>query len=471
MSRPQAGAIRRIPRGFPLLLAAFALITGCGDGPSFRVLEVTGDSLEWGSLSLYGLVFSTSEGGETARIPLRKGDLVGLGEDGNVGLFLPVHPSEGESLDLRLSDPVITLSGEPVMLVLERDENKGWEWLRNATAEDVSALRMIVLDTDLPPERTGLVEKLALHNPAVGVAVEDEDALNALLRDLDPEILHLLDAPIGEEHKALLAGEPNLRTLLIPGDHIGGLEFLRGIPKLETVFLAGWDYDEVGPFPDSIPSLRSVVLMLAQVGNLDGLGIQPSLEDLTIFMCEGEEESGALDISVLRKHPRLEMVSFRACPVKDLSALAALEDLTWLGLPWGATQEQLESVVRTHPDLTVLEIIDSDESGISDLTPLQDLTKLEGLLIGTKAPVDPLFEMDHLEYLAVVVGSDVVPSFNQETFTRLKAELPETVVTRVDPVQFCLGSGFILLLVPMVVLAWTWSGRRRRPACRVSRDG
>jgi hypothetical protein len=123
------------------------------------------------------------------------------------------------------------------------------------------------------------------------------------------------------------------------------------------------------------------------------------------------------------------------------------------------TQPQLESVVDLRPNLIFLELFESEE--ITDLTPLTHLTKLQGLLIGSGAPPEPLFEMDHLQYLAIM-EDEGSGSFESGVVTQLKAELPTTTVGRVEP--FCLGSGLILLLIPLtwMFLAFLglWKGKR-----------
>ncbi|GAG49676.1 unnamed protein product, partial [marine sediment metagenome] len=74
----------------------------------------------------------------------------------------------------------------------------------------------------------------------------------------------------------------------------------------------------------------------------------------------------------------------------------------------------------------------------------------------------PLYQMKGLEYLAVAVekkDGKVKPE-HQEMVVRLQKELPDTAVVRLAPL--CLGSGWILLLVPLAALAWWLAARRER---------
>ena len=184
------------------------------------------------------------------------------------------------------------------------------------------------------------------------------------------------------------------------------------------------------------------------------------------FGCGGDEGSGSLDISGIADFPKLELVAFRACEVEDLYFLAELDRLQWLALPSDLTQSQFAAVVSDLPDLVFLEALESEE--ITDLSPLAGLPRLKGLMVEDDAPLDPLFELDQLEYLAVMAGGSD-STFVSEVLEPLQAELPTTVIGRVEP--FCLGSGYILLLIPMVGLAALVVRRRRRTPIPTTKNG
>jgi len=402
---------------------------------------------------------------------------------------VPILPSDGDVLEFGREGNTLTLGGAPVALALDVDAD--WDWLSNATPEETASLRTAWFEDEVTPERISLLERLALQVPNVGLVItqysDQNEILPQLLRLFDPEVLFLYDSPIDVAVGALLTREenlrtltisgegvsdlgflgqiPNLRSLAIPGESVSDLGFLGRIPNLETLQLGEWDPEETGPLPDSLPSLKSIFFSPCEMENLNSLGNQPRLEDLTLFCDEESGDSATLDISALANHPRLTTVRLRGWPtVVDLSPLDGLRHLSWLALPMGTTQEQLEQVVRTHTNLTVLELVGSEE--ISDLTPLTRLRGLKALLVGSTAPHEPLYGMSNLEYLAVVVENGKSPSFGADVLPRLRTELPETVIARVDPLELCLGSGFILLLIPMVGGAW-WvirrRGRGRRP--------
>ncbi len=414
------------------------------------------------SLDLWGVIFGPAEEGGVTQLPLRPGDELGVDFDGD-GSWIPILPSDGDTLVFRTEDHGVYLADTPVVLVL--DDSVGWDWLGGATPEEKASLRVLAIEDDLPPEHLSLLEDLATHNRTPALATDGEEPLiRTILGLFDPAALTTFDNPVSAESAALLSHETELRKLTFSGNDVTEVGFLKGIPNLEELFISDFDPEETGPLPDSLPNLRSIFLIDPDFLDLDFLGIQPDLEELAILGCSG---SDPMNIDAISRFPDLSLVAIRDCEVKDLSRLDQLEDLQWLALPWGTTQEEMEHIVATHPILSVLELFASED--LVDLTPLTDLKELNALILGSSAPPDPLFEMDHLEYLAVVVEESGHASFEENSVLRLQAELPGTIVARAAP--FCLGSGFILLLIPLVGLAWLTVGRRSRTRNPVSQHG
>jgi hypothetical protein len=448
MREIMSGSINRICRSFSLLLVTLILVMGCESSSRLRIIQVEIDGEEdgwFGPISQWGLFFGpTEEGGPTQLI--QRGDGEFLLPVGDASLFLSILPSDGSILRFGLEEPVLTLAGNPAALFLTHDD--GWEWLGHATPEEKASLRAVVVDDELSPDRISLLEDLAAHNPTLDVGTQDGETVSTLLSLFDPGTATLGDAELEARHKVLLSEEGRLKTFMVSGDDLTGMDFLATLPKLETLFVDHWDADEHGTFPSGLPSLKTLVLSDPSIDDLTSLGPQPDLKELVLFSCHVDDESGLLDISALGQFPKLEVLAFRDCDVKDLSHIGELKELEWLGLAWEASQDQLRQIVSLQPDLAVLELFGDEE--LTDLTPLTELKKLRALMVGSGAPIDPLLEMDQLEYLGVLVDGADGESYEPEVLPILQAALPETVVSVVAP--FCLGSGLIFLLLPLVGL-------------------
>jgi len=368
--------------------------------------------------------------------------------------WFPYRSTDREPLNVAYHEGRGMLAGTTVALLLDEDE--GWEWLERATPEDIVSLRLVAINNMEPPQRMELVEKLASHNPHVDLILADEEVLLHCLPIFDPQFLSIADFTLGAEHQALLAGERRLRTLAIEGDGETNLAYLKELPNLQMLFIDDWDPEDTGPLPDGLARLRSVIVHSGYhtMKDLSPLGRQPRLEELNLTV------AGLTDISALAHYPHVKTVCLRDCEgVTDLSVLGQLTELRWLALPPTTTQQQFTEIIEDHPELIVLEAMGCEQ--IIDLAPLNNLARLEALIVSTEAPPDPLYQMKNLKYLAVQVEEEegeVTPA-GRQLLTRLQEELPETAVVRVVPL--CLGSGLILLLIPASVLAW-WLSRRRR---------
>ncbi len=404
---------------------------------------------------LYGLFLAGAKEGEATHLLVRDGEVIAVPQN----LWIPYRSADGRSLKVAGDKVRTTLAGKTVTLSL--DEEGGWEWLKKATPEQMASLRLVGVGAKEPPEGVdaeALIKRLAAENPAVGLIVTEADALPVLLPLFDPGWLLIEDATLNKLHWAALFGEKQLRMLVMKGDQEADLPFLAGLSNLETLLLTKWDVEKAGPLPDGLASLRSLVVFRGKMKDLSCLGKQPGLEELNLMA-----EKPLTDISALANHPHLKTVCLRSCEgVTDLAVLEKLKGLKWLALPPATTQEQFAEVVRSHPDLVVLEATGCEK--ITDLRPAGDLKHLKALILATKAPPDPLYQMKGLEFLAVAVekkDGKVKPE-HQEMVVRLQKELPDTAVVRLAPL--CLGSGWILLLVPLAVMAWWLAARRKRNA-------
>ena len=129
----------------------------------------------------------------------------------------------------------------------------------------------------------------------------------------------------------------------------------------------------------------------------------------------------------------------------NIELLAGFKNLRWLGLPENTSQLQLNTIAVTLKDLQVLELTGNDT--ITSLAALGQLVKLKGLVItDTVTDKQSLYALTQLRYLSV-------PNENKTDsiyLRSLESALPGCLV--VPNGGACLGSGWLLLIIPLVLI-------------------
>ena len=400
------------------------------------------------------LVYAPLKQGQPTHLLLRDRDVVFAHEPKKETPFVYLD-TDGLTLSVTYNGLGTEINGNTVSLFLEKDE--AWEWLEKAPPEDLSALRLIAIGGEIGERRLESLKRLSRVNPNVGLWTESK-VLQLILPLFDPSVVFLFlfeGQMVGHEIPAVLSDKKHIRTLHLDGRLLkGGMDFLSKMPALETLAIDGWDPSISGPLPEDLNNLRSIILTDPKGKNLASLGKKPHLDKLRLQKnCPLESLDGLSNFSGLK-----ELDLFRCKEINELSPLKQLKQLKWLGLPLATTQEQLETIVRDHPNLVGLELLEADK--VTDLNALKELRSLKYLLVNTpNAKPDPLFGMKGLRWLAVTIKDN-----NEELLVKIQQALPETSVVRASPV--CLGSGWILLLAPGVLFACWVEKRRRRAAQR-----
>jgi hypothetical protein len=202
-------------------------------------------------------------------------------------------------------------------------------------------------------------------------------------------------------------------------------------------------------------ALKSLLLSSSAILDASALAAVPEgIEELSLVGCER-----ITSLSGLERFSNLQTLILSGSEgIEDLSALRGMTKLAWVGLPPGITQEQFSAFIGEHPAMKIVELIKC--KGITDLSPLQRLTGLTGLIVdefsGTFDAVDLLKSLEFLGLPKEVFNSDT------KSLARIREALPRTLVV---PASVCLGSGWILLVIPLAASMWIagfWARSRRR---------
>jgi hypothetical protein len=122
------------------------------------------------------------------------------------------------------------------------------------------------------------------------------------------------------------------------------------------------------------------------------------------------------------------------------------ESLRWISLPESITQQEFERLCLGLPAVEVVEVIDCP--GIEDLLPLQQLEQLR--ILALQLEQEQLSGLDSLNQLELLILTDDLFMDNSYSISELRSSLPSTQV--VPGSGLCLGSGWLLLLLPLIFL-------------------
>ncbi len=391
-------------------------------------------------------------GGDWQGLPLREGDLLTTDS-----VFFRYFTSDGPVLDVVTGSWCTRLAGKIVGVSLQADSSRRW-WA-SASKEDLVRLRMVSVAgssavDSLDAAALSALDRLAAVNADVGFSVDSQAELRQVLQRFRPPLLILYE--FAADLRGERAGLSRLETLILEAKAAGSLDALPSLPRLRRLTLTNWDVAVAGPLPAGMKGLESLVIFGDHAASsARALGAAPAgLEELTIIPFNDEP----VDLGCLANLPALRSLDLGfATSAADLAGLVTLKKLERIGLPANTTQQQFAAIVGRHPGLRAVEMVNADS--VTDLAPLRGLKRLERLVLGSRSrDLAPLNELRSLRYVALACDSTRA---SRERLLELRKALPDALVVPVKPL--CLGSGWILLLVPAAAVCWLPGRRTRRP--------
>jgi hypothetical protein len=130
----------------------------------------------------------------------------------------------------------------------------------------------------------------------------------------------------------------------------------------------------------------------------------------------------------------------------DIDPIQGINSLQWLSFPPNISHQEFGELIDRFTQLEVVELIGCSE--IEDLIPLQSLAELSTLVLQLEK--DQLRNLDSLDRLKLVVLTSEVFEDNPEWIKELRTSLPNTSI--VPGSGICLGSGWLLLLLPFIFI-------------------
>ena len=395
---------------------------------------------------LFGSAYESDEQWEV-RIPVSDGDLLYMWDDKNMELYYRYNVKDGNHLEVShdtLKPDRVYVNGVLGQIQV-MDENSCKQ-----LADELSISRadnrtpLLICDTvtgEMLRELKESQEKLA----GCGIAVEADIAaefFNELITICRPGWMVSDTLPFDLDKDRITVLE-NLELLWITGDFSKFFKHHQYFGNLESLIIAGWDPGEDESVPlFGLKKLHTLTLAECSMTDLSNFEFPRRLQRLHMVACEE-----FTDISVISTIPHLNSLGLAGSgDAVSVKPITQLERLKRISFPVNTSQKDFESVVDPLQFLEVVELLDCPE--VMDLSPLKEKGNLKILILQS----DTIWP-EHIESLTqlelIILSKDIFEE-SSELISELRSQLPDTRI--VPGSGLCLGSGWLLLILPLVIV-------------------
>ena len=431
------------------ILCTIILITGCSrvsgpDATGQYIIDVVGAPVVLNCSKSYTYAGHYAyEENDTVSIAVSQGDLIYFQFMDDEILCYRYNAADELNLALRF-DPANTgfyLNNELISLSLS-EGSAAWEWCAGADENELKGIRSLHIYLPLSENEINSLEKLSGTLSKPGLFVEGDSLLEEVIAIVRPrwligEALNYSSVP-----EDVRNGCENLELLWHSGADPVDYDFLYALPALNSLILEYWDSTDLADIQwDQLKYIESLSIIQSDLYDLSPLALLPGIRNLNIVNCETLRE-----ITAIGEHRRLAFLGFTGCQhITNIPAIQEMTSLTRLSVPGNTSQAEFADIMARQETIQVLELIDCES--ITDLSPLENHTGLRALTVDFNLS-DPaqLCRLSGLELL--VLGENILE--DSLAMAEIRKALPETRI--VAGGGFCLGSGWILLLLPAILL-------------------
>jgi hypothetical protein len=315
-------------------------------------------------------------------------------------------------------------------------------WFKQMNKIDLSELEFLNFGHKINESYFPFLTELAKTKPDIGLIYSGEfKDMAPLLKIFMPRII--IGGNLSSEDYSLLSGLDNLEILSVALHDSLITKPLPAMKKLKQINLMWSDHNpEINDdFLVNNSQIENLVIMSA--GKIDFSILNPilNLKELVINECDTIE-----NFELIKEHKQIEVFVLNWDNFRYNISRNELPAIRWTSFITDATQVEFDSFVASNENLEVVEILNNEN--IKSFEPLLKLRKLYGLTIAdTLTDFNTLKSLKNLKYLSLPweVFSDSLK--NDE----LKKALPNTRFVSTHGV--CLGTGWLLLIIPLVLLS------------------
>ena len=375
----------------------------------------------------------SSDSLQTTSMVLNEGDMIA----GDVIYYY--RDRNEKELNFKISDSLIYKDGR-INLIKLSDEYDMLPWLQQMKESDILELESITFSSPIPNEYLPYIKFISKVKPDIGIGFEDdpENDLAIILDLFDP--LWMICPEINSIELKVLEKCNNLEHLEIQLTDTIIYEPLPELPNLKHLALIEIKNTTLvnEDFLSKNKQIETLLIKESIIEDLSFLSILNDLKGLSLIVNDSLK-----DLNFLQSLKELEMLSLVGDDFKNISTINNLHSLKWLGLPSNISQNEFNSIIERNNKLEILEIIECED--VTNMEFLKEMNKLDALIITNSiSDYTSLHFLKNLKYLSIP-ADDYKDSKKTDS---LRNSLPG--VTIVPNEGFCLGSGWILLMIPLI---------------------
>lgn len=419
----------------PFFCMLILLFISCQQKPEpYSILEFTGnDAVMNYSKSLYMYSQKADSINPTALLA-GEGDLICYGDE-----FFVYRKSLGNKFQFKISNEGGYINGKITTLNLMKSETV-IPWFKQMKTTDLSALEFIKIDSAVHEKYYPYLTELASIKPGIGLYYDgDMNDISRMIKLFNPRYL-VGEIIYGSDFK-LLSGLTNLEILVTTLNDSVNTGPLPAIPGLKHLFLSKGDEKVV--LDDKFLSENRLLerMTFADSKRIDFSLLKPlgNLKELVLCNFDTIE-----NFDLINNHVNLEVLSIISEESGYIPISKGLQNLRWMTFSPDVTQSAFDSFINNHLNIKIAEIFSNDT--ISSLSSLLKLRNLYGLTItDTLTDLASVKSLKNLRYLSLPSSVLEDKSVKED----LQKMLPDTRIVANE--GFCLGSGWLLLIIPLVL--------------------
>ena len=446
---------------FPgLVLVASILLAGCGKQQEYAIVEIRGADAAY-NISRSWIYFGSYAGQDgTVSVPAGKGDLLyAINEEYDLAAFLMYdkHTGNNPVLSFDTLYPSATFVNGVIHSLNLTLDSLPPELPPPGRQNNLAGLKTLYLDLPLSLHMKEWLDTTFEGRRSIDLVLEGEDRYNqvhGLLEKFKPQWVYMPQLAISERLAGWSHGLKNISMLVVSREVLQAVDPAEDLASLVSLIIIEDSDEPLKPLDlKRIRTLRNLSVIDFLHVDMSWFSETVNLESL--FLVNADSVSSKNELSGLT---RLKALGLTVSDWDD--DLPVIGGLQWISFPRNIPQESFANWCSQHRNIKVLEIIGNNT--LTDLGPLENLTGLSTLMLDASvAPLDPLRELKQLELL--VIEQDVYDD-PEAGIAELKDSLPGTRV--VPGGGFCLGSGWILLLIPVILLLLSAGSKKQGASIR-----